>query len=106
MRGVGVQNVTSSDAEREELMAEEQNFRARKTQEKRPSQGASRSSIMGREFSKWVVLSLFLLLQLEELPFLVVDVLHSQALGSWHKGFCDLNILEKAMPLPYPHVLR
>lgn len=29
MRAVGVQNVTSSDPELEELMAEEQNFRAR-----------------------------------------------------------------------------
>lgn len=63
---------------------------------------------MGKEFSKWVVLSLFLLLRSEQLHFGVVDVLHSQALGSWHKGFCDLKILEKALPLPLPHpnVLR
>lgn len=106
MSRVGVQNVTSSDAELEEPMAEEQNFRARETREKRPSQGASRSSAAGREFSKWVVLSLFLLLRSEQLHLLVVDVLHSQALGSWHKGFCDSKILEKALPLPHPTVLR
>lgn len=70
--------MTSSEAELEVLTAEQQNLRAKKTQENQPSQGTPGLSFVGRELdAKRVVLSLFLQLQSEQLQFGVVDMLHS-----------------------------